>query len=136
MLKNITHKKTYIMNLFVGFIWLCFSLFFLIVNIHDDLVPSFFFPAAFICLMLISAPLTAAYILKAKRTQKIEIIGLILNTILLIAFIALYTYVFTGNQSMRKKELSYILPLPFLLIGLPSAINVRLLRRNRFIRQA
>jgi peptidoglycan/LPS O-acetylase OafA/YrhL len=129
MLKNITHKKTYLMNLFVGFIWLCFSLFFLIVNIHDDLIPSLFFPAAFICLMLTSAPLTAAYILTAKRTQKIEVIGQILNTILLIAFIALYTYVFTGNLSMQKKELAYILPFSFLLIGLPSAINVRMIRK-------
>lgn len=127
MLKNIVHKKTYMMNLLIGLAWLCFSLLFLIVNIHGDLIPSFFFPAAIICLMLISAPLTAAYILKAKRTQKIEVIGLILNTILLIAFIALYTYVFTGNESMRKKELSYILPFTFLLIGLPSAVNVRVI---------
>ena len=129
MLKNIVHKKTYMMNLLIGLAWFCFSLLFLIVNIHDDLVLSFFFPAAFICLMLISAPLTAAYILKAKRTQKIEVIGLILNTILLIAFIALYTYVFTGNESMQKKELAYILPFSFLLIGLPSAINVRMIRK-------
>jgi peptidoglycan/LPS O-acetylase OafA/YrhL len=136
MLKNIVHKKTYVMNLFVGLAWLSFSLFFLIANIQDELIPFIFFPAAFICLMLISAPLTAAHILKAKRTQKIEVIGLILNTILLIAFTALYTYVFTGNLSMQKKELAYILPFSFLLIGLPSAINVRVLRRNRFIRQA
>lgn len=136
MLNNIIHKKTYIMNLLVGLIWLCFSLFFLTVNIKDELIPSFFFPAAFVCLMLILSSSSAAHILKAKRTQKIEVIGLILNTILLIAFIALYTYVFTGNLSMQKKELAYILPFSFLLIGLPSAINVRVLRRNRFIRQA
>jgi hypothetical protein len=48
-----------------------------------------------------------------------------------VAFIALYVYVFTGNESMRKKELAYILPLPFLFIGLPAAISVRALRRQR-----
>ena len=129
MLKNIAHKKTYIMNLFVGFIWLCFSLFFLIVNIHDDLVPSFFFPAAFICLMLISAPSSAAYVLREKRASRVEVLGLVLNVIVLFAFIALYTYAFTGNNSMFKKELAFMLPLSFLLIGLPSAINIRMIRK-------
>jgi peptidoglycan/LPS O-acetylase OafA/YrhL len=129
MLKNIVHKKTYIMNLFVGFIWFCFSLFFLIVNIHDDLVPSFFFPAAFICLMLISAPSSAAYILREKRTPRVEVIGLVLNIIVLFAFIALYTYAFTGNKSMFKNELIYTIELPFLLIALPAAINVRMMSK-------
>jgi peptidoglycan/LPS O-acetylase OafA/YrhL len=127
MLKNIAHKKTYIMNLFVGFIWLCFSLFFLIVNIHDDLVPSFFFPAAFICLMLISAPSSAAYVLREKRASRVEVLGLVLNVIVLFAFIALYTYAFTGNKSMFKKELMYTIEFTFLLIGLPTAINIRMI---------
>jgi len=122
-------KKTYIMNLFIGLAWLCFSLFFLIANIHDELVPSFFVPAAFICLILISAPSSAAYILREKRTPRVEVIGLVLNIIVLLAFIALYTYAFTGNKSMFKNELQYMLPLTFLLIALPAAINIRMIRK-------
>ena len=127
----ISYKKTYIMNLFIGLAWLCFSLFFLIANIQDELIPSFFFPAAVICLMLISAPSSGAYILREKRTPRVEVIGLVLNIIVLLAFIALYTYAFTGNKSMFKKELAYMLPLPFLLVGLPAAINVRMIRKMR-----
>ena len=123
------YKKTYIMNLFIGLAWLCFSLFFLIVNIQDELVPSFFFPAAFICLILIAAPSLGAYVLREKRTPRLEVIGLVLNVIVLFAFIALYTYAFTGNNSMFKKELAFMLPLSFLLIGLPSAINIRMIRK-------
>ena len=122
-------KKTYIMNLFIGLAWLCFSLFFLIANIQDELIPSFFFPAAFICLILIAAPSSAAYVLRDKRTPRVEVIGLVLNIVVLMAFIALYTYAFTGNKSMFKKELAIMLPLPFLLIGLPAAINVRTIRK-------
>ena len=128
-MKNIIHKKTYMMNLFIGLAWLCFSLFFLIANIQDELIPSFFFPAAVVCLMLIAAPSSAAYILREKRTPRVEVIGLVLNIIVLLAFIALYTYAFTGNKSMFKKELAYMLPLSFLLIGLPAAINVRMIRK-------
>lgn len=84
------YKKTYIMNLFLGLAWLSFSLFFLIANIQDELVPSFFFPAAFICLMLIAAPSSAAYVLREKRAPRVELIGLVLNIIVLLAFIALY----------------------------------------------
>lgn len=123
------YKKTYIMNLFIGLAWLCFSLFFLIANIQDELVPSFFFPAAFICLMLISAPSSAAYVLRDKRTPRVEVMGLVLNVIVLIAFIALYTYAFTGNKSMFKKELIYTVEFTFLLIGLPTAINIRMIRK-------
>ncbi len=122
-------KKTYIMNLFIGLAWLSFSLFFLLANIQDELIPSFFFPAAFICLMLISAPLSAAYVLREKRTPRVEVIGLVLNVIVLLAFIALYTYAFTGNKSMFKKELAITLPIAFLLIGLPVAINIRKIRK-------
>ena len=122
-------KKTYIMNLFIGLAWLCFSLFFLIANIQDELIPSFFFPAAFICLMLIAAPSSAAYVLREKRTPRVEVIGLALNIIVLFAFIALYTYAFTGNKSMFKKELMYMVEFTFLLIGLPTAINIRMIRR-------
>ena len=122
-------KKTIIMNLFIGIAWLCFSLFFLIANIQDELVPSFFFPAAFICLMLIAAPSSAAYILREKRAPRVEVIGLVLNVILLFAFIALYTYAFTGNKSMFKKELMYTIEFTFLLIGLPAAINIRMIRK-------
>ena len=125
----ISYKKTYIMNLFIGLAWLCFSLFFLIANIQDELIPSFFFPAAVICLMLISAPSSGAYILREKRTPRVEVIGLVLNIIVLMAFIALYTYAFTGNKSMFKKELMYTIEFPFLLIALPAAINVRMIRR-------
>ncbi len=117
------------MNLFIGIAWLCFSLFFLIANIQDELVPSFFFPAAFICLMLIAAPSSAAYILREKRAPRVEVIGLVLNVILLFAFIALYTYAFKGNKSMFKKELMYTIEFPFLLIALPAAINVRMIRK-------
>ena len=123
------YKKTYIMNLFIGLAWLSFSLFFLIANIQDELIPSFFFPAAFICLMLISAPSSAAYILREKRAPRVEVIGLVLNIIVLIAFIALYTYAFTGNKSMFKKELMYTVEFTFLLIGLPTAINIRMIRK-------
>jgi peptidoglycan/LPS O-acetylase OafA/YrhL len=123
------YKKTYIMNLFIGLAWVCFSLFFLIANIQDELIPSFFFPAAFICLMLISAPSSAAYALREKRTPRVEVIGLVLNVIVLFAFIALYTYAFTGNKSMFKKELAIMLPIAFLLVGLPAAINVRMIRK-------
>ena len=119
------------MNLLVGIIWLCFSLTFLIVNIRDDFEPAFFFPLAFICILLISAPTVAAYVLKVKSSPRLELVGLVLNGFLLMAFIALYVYVFTGDESMRKKELTYILPLPFLLIGLPTAISVRALRQQR-----
>jgi peptidoglycan/LPS O-acetylase OafA/YrhL len=129
MLKNTTHKKTYLMNLFIGLAWLCFSLFFLIVNIQDELIPFIFFPSVVICLMLIAAPSSAAYVLRENRTPRVEVIGLVLNIIVLIAFIALYTYAFTGNKSMFKNELQFMLPLPFLLIGLPAAINVRMIRR-------
>ena len=122
-------KKTYIMNLFMALAWLCFSLFFLIANIQDELIPSFFFPALFICLMLILTPSSGAYILREKRTPRVEVIGLVLNIIVLLAFIALYTYAFTGNKSMFKKELAYMLPLSFLLIGLPAAINLRMIRK-------
>ncbi len=122
-------KKTYIMNLFIGLAWLSFSLFFLIANIQDELIPSFFFPATFVCLMLIAAPSSAAYILREKRTPRVEIIGLVLNSILLLAFIALFTYAFTGNKSMFKKELMYTIAFPFLLIGLPAAINIRMIRK-------
>ena len=121
------YKKSYLMNLFLGLAWLCFSLFFLIVNIQDELIPSFFFPAAFICLMLIAAPSSAAYVLREKRTPRVEVIGLVLNIIVLIAFIALYTYAFTGNKSMFKKELMYTVEFTFLLIGLPTAINIRMI---------
>ena len=117
------------MNLLLAVLWLCFSLFFLIANIQDELIPSFFFPAAAICLTLILAPSAAAYALREKRTPRVELIGLVLNFIVLFAFIALYTYAFTGNESMFKKELAYMLPLPFLLIGLPTAINVRMIRK-------
>lgn len=117
------------MNLFIALAWICFSLFFLIANIQDELIPSFFFSAAVICLMLFSAPSAAAYVLRKKRTPKFELIGLVLNAIVLMAFIALYTYAFTGNNSMFKKELAYVLPLSFLLIGLPAAINVRTIRK-------
>jgi hypothetical protein len=123
------YKKTYIMNLFIGLAWLFFSLFFLIVNIQDELIPSFFFPAAFICLILTLAPSSAAYVLREKRTPRVEVIGLVLNIVVLMAFIALYTYAFTGNNSMFKKELAFMLPLSFLLIGLPAAINVRMIRK-------
>jgi peptidoglycan/LPS O-acetylase OafA/YrhL len=129
MLKNTTHKKTYLMNLFIGLAWLCFSLFFLIVNIQDELIPFIFFPSVVICLMLIAAPSSAAYVLRENRTPRVEVIGLVLNIIVLIAFIALYTYAFTGNKSMFKNELQFMLPLPFLLIGLPAAINVRMIRK-------
>jgi peptidoglycan/LPS O-acetylase OafA/YrhL len=129
LMKNIIHKKTYIMNLFIGLAWLSFSLFFLLANIQDELIPSFFFPAAFICLMLISAPSSAAYVLREKRTPRVEVIGLVLNVIVLMTFIALYTYAFTGNKSMFKKELMYTIEFPFLLIALPAAINVRMIRR-------
>jgi peptidoglycan/LPS O-acetylase OafA/YrhL len=122
-------KKTYIMNLFIGLAWLCFSLFFLIANIQDELVPSFFFPAAFVCLMLIAAPSSAAYILREKRTPRVEMIGLVLNIVVLMAFIALYTYAFTGKKSMFKKELMYTVEFTFLLIALPAAINVRMIRK-------
>jgi peptidoglycan/LPS O-acetylase OafA/YrhL len=122
-------KKTYIMNLFIGLAWLCFSLFFLIVNIQDELIPFIFFPSVVICLMLIAAPSSAAYVLRENRTPRVEVIGLVLNIIVLIAFIALYTYAFTGNKSMFKNELQFMLPLPFLLIGLPAAINVRMIRK-------
>lgn len=117
------------MNLLLAVLWLCFSLFFLIANIQDELIPSFFFPAAFICLMLISAPFSAAYVIREKRTPRVEVIGLVLNIIVLLAFIALYTYAFTGNKSMFKKELMYTIELPFLLIGLPAAINLRMFRK-------
>ena len=117
------------MNLFIGLAWLFFSLFFLIVNIQDELIPSFFFPAAFICLMLIAAPSSAAYVLREQRTTRVEVIGLVLNITVLFAFIALYTYAFTGNKSMFKNELQFMLPLTFLLIGLPAAINVRMVRK-------
>ena len=123
------YKKTYLMNLLLAGLWLCFSLFFLIANIQDELIPSFFFPAAFICFMLISAPSSAAYVLREKRTPRVEVIGLVLNIIVLIAFIALYTYAFTGNKSMFKKELMYTIEFTFLLIGLPSAINIRMIRK-------
>ena len=123
------YKKTYIMNLFIGLAWLCFSLFFLIVNFQDELIPSFFFPALFICLMLILAPSSAAYVLREKRTHRVEVIGLVLNIIVLIAFIALYTYAFTGNKSMFKKELMYTIEFPFLLIALPAAINIRMISK-------
>ena len=122
-------KKTYIMNLFIGIAWLGFSLFFLIANIQDELIPSFFFPAAFICLLLILAPSSGAYILREKRAPKVEVIGLVLNIIVLLAFIALYTYAFTGNKSMFKKELMYTIEFPFLLIALPAAINIRMIRK-------
>jgi hypothetical protein len=121
------YKKTYIMNLFIGLVWLCFSLFFLIANIQDELILSFFLPAAFICSMLILAPSSAAYVIREKRTPRVEVIGLVLNIIVLIAFIALYTYAFTGNKSMFKKELMYTVEFTFLLIGLPAAINVRMI---------
>ena len=123
------YKKTYIMNLFIGLAWLCFSLFFLIVNIQDELVPSFFFPSVVICLMLTLAPSSAAYVLREKRTPRVEVIGLVLNIVVLMAFIALYTYAFTGNKSMFKKELMYTIEFPFLLIALPAAINVRMIRK-------
>jgi peptidoglycan/LPS O-acetylase OafA/YrhL len=123
------YKKTYLINLLLAVLWLCFSLFFLIVNIQDELIPSFFFPAAGICLMLISAPSSAAYILRKKRAPRVEVIGLVLNIIVLLAFIALYTYAFTGNKSMFKKELAFMLPLSFLLIGLPAAINIRMISK-------
>ena len=129
MLQNIIYKKAYIMNLFVGLAWLSFSLFFLIVNIQDELIPSLFFPSAFICLMLIAAPSSAAYVLREKRTPKVEVIGLVLNIIVLIAFIALYTYAFTGNKSMFKKELMYTVEFTFLLIALPAVINIRMIRK-------
>ena len=122
-------KKTYIMNLFIGLAWLSFSLFFLIVNIQDELIPFIFFPSVVICLMLISAPSSAAYVLREKRTPRVEVIGLALNIIVLFAFIALYTYAFTGNNSMFKKELAFMLPLSFLLIGLPAAINIRMISK-------
>jgi hypothetical protein len=79
--------------------------------------------------MLISAPSSGAYIFREKRTPRVELIGLVLNIIVLFAFIALYTYAFTGNNSMFKKELAFMLPLSFLLIGLPAAINVRIIRK-------
>jgi hypothetical protein len=79
--------------------------------------------------MLIAAPSSAAYVLRENRTPRVEVIGLVLNIIVLIAFIALYTYAFTGNKSMFKNELQFMLPLPFLLIGLPAAINVRMIRK-------
>ena len=129
MMNIISYKKTYIMNLFIGLAWLSFSLFFLIANIQDELIPSFFFPAAVICLMLISAPSSAAYTLREKRTPRVEVIGLVLNIIVLFAFIALYTYAFTGNKSMFKKELMYTIEFPFLLIALPAAINIRMIRK-------
>jgi hypothetical protein len=129
MMNIISYKKTYIMNLFIGLAWVCFSLFFLIANIQDELIPSFFFPAAAICLMLISAPSSGAYILREKRTQRVEVIGLVLNIIVLLAFIALYTYAFTGNKSMFKKELMYTVEFTFLLIALPAAINVGMIRK-------
>ena len=122
-------KKTYIMNLFIGLAWLCFSLFFLIVNIQDELIPFIFFPSAFICLMLIAAPSSAAYVLREKRTPRVEVIGLVLYIVVLMAFIALYTYAFTGNKSMFKKELMYTIEFPFLLIALPAAINLRMIRK-------
>lgn len=123
------YKKTYIMNLFIGLAWLCFSLFFLIANIQDELVPSFFFPSVVICLMLTLAPSSAAYVLREKRTPRVEVIGLVLNIVVLMAFIALYTYAFTGNKSMFKKELMYTVEFTFLLIGLPTAINIRMIRK-------
>ena len=123
------YRKTYQMNLFMALAWLGFSLFFMIVNIQDELIPFIFFPSVFICLMLIAAPSSAAYVLREKRTPRVEVIGLVLNIIVLLAFIALYTYAFSGNKSMFKKELAYMLPLPFLLIGLPAAINVRMIRK-------
>ena len=122
-------KKTIIMNLFMGIAWLCFSLLFLIVNIQDELIPFIFFPSVFICLMLIAAPSSAAYVLREKRTPRVELIGLVLNIVVLMAFIALYTYAFTGNKSMFKKELMYTIEFPFLLIALPAAINIRMIRR-------
>ncbi|CAN4266126.1 hypothetical protein MCERHM32_00159 [Methylophilaceae bacterium] len=122
-------KKTYIMNLFMALAWLCFSLFFLIVNIQDELIPFIFFPSVFICLMLIAAPSSAAYVLREKRTPRVEVIGLVLNIVVLMAFIALYTYAFTGNKSMFKKELMYTIEFPFLLIALPAAINIRMIRK-------
>jgi hypothetical protein len=47
----------------------------------------------------------------------------------LMAFIALYTYAFTGNKSMFKNELIYTIELPFLLIALPAAVNIRMIRK-------
>ena len=129
MINKMNYKKTYLMNLLLAVLWLCFSLFFLIVNIQDKLVPSFFFPSVVICLMLTLAPSSAAYVLREKRTPRVEVIGLVLNIVVLMAFIALYTYAFTGNNSMFKKELAFMLPLSFLLIGLPAAINIRMIRK-------
>ncbi len=79
--------------------------------------------------MLIAAPSSAAYVLRENRTPRVEVIGLVLNVIVLLAFIALYTYAFTGNKSMFKKELAITLPIAFLLIGLPVAINIRVIRK-------
>ena len=121
------YRKTYQMNLFMALAWLGFSLFFLIVNIQDELIPFIFFPSVFICLMLIAAPSSAAYVLREKRTPRVEVIGLVLNIVVLMAFIALYTYAFTGNKSMFKKELMYTIEFTFLLIGLPAAINIRMI---------
>jgi hypothetical protein len=70
------YKKTYVMNLLLAVIWLCFSMTFLIVNIHDDFEPLFFFPLAFICILLISAPTVAAYVLKVKSSPRLELVGL------------------------------------------------------------
>ena len=123
------YRKTYQMNLFMALAWLGFSLFFLIVNIQDELIPFIFFPSGLICLMLIAAPSSAAYVLREKRTPRVEVIGLVLNIIVLIAFIALYTYAFTGNKSMFKKELMYTIEFPFLLIALPAAINIRMISK-------
>jgi peptidoglycan/LPS O-acetylase OafA/YrhL len=117
------------MNLLLAALWLCFSLFFLIANIQDELIPFIFFPAVLICLMLIAAPSTAAYVLRDKRVQRIEEMALVLNVIVLMAFIALYTYAFTGNKSMFKNELIYTIELPFLLIALPAAVNIRMIRK-------
>jgi hypothetical protein len=79
--------------------------------------------------MLIAAPSTAAYVLRDKRVQRIEEMALVLNVIVLMAFIALYTYAFTGNKSMFKNELIYTIELPFLLIALPAAVNIRMIRK-------
>ena len=99
------------------------------VNIQDELVPSFFFPSVVICLMLTLAPSSAAYVLREKRTPRVEVIGLVLNIVVLMAFIALYTYAFTGNKSMFKKELMYTVEFTFLLIALPAVINIRMIRK-------
>lgn len=121
-----TYKKTYIMNLLLAVAWLFLSLTFCMLNIK-----SVTFLIALICILLILTPSLTAHVLKVHSSPKLELIGLVLNFILAISFVLLCIYAFTGNQSMNKKVLEAISPIIFLVIGLPSVLNIRMLKRLR-----